>query len=91
MSKIDVDESEGQCPSILYLYRGQLFYFACNSSHLYGLSLKLLSLYSKLFKNCALWPKAFLKRWFGPQVAWLIVQVIQTRYFVPQGTATTLL
>jgi hypothetical protein len=54
MSTIGVDENEGQCPSILYLYPRHLFYLACGSIHLYGggLSLKLLSLHSKLSKDC---------------------------------------
>jgi hypothetical protein len=56
MSTIGVDESKGQCLSTLYLYFGQLFYLACDSSHLYGggLSLKLLNLHSKLSKDYAL-------------------------------------
>jgi hypothetical protein len=93
MSTTGIDESEGQCPLILNLYLGQLFYLACSSSHLYGsgLSFKLFSLHSKLFKNCALWPKASLKRWLGPQVDWFVPQVIQRRYLVPQGIATALL
>jgi hypothetical protein len=77
MSAIDIDESEGQSPLTLYLYSRHLFYLACGSSHLYGssLSLKLLSLHSKLSKGCALRPKASLKRWIGPQVTWLAFQV----------------
>jgi hypothetical protein len=53
MSTTGVDESEG---GTLHLYPRPLFYFACGSSHLYGggLSLKLFSLYPKLFKGCAL-------------------------------------
>jgi hypothetical protein len=56
MSTTGVDESEGQCSSTLCLYHGQLFYLICSSSHLYGgdLSLKLLSLHSKLFKDYVL-------------------------------------
>jgi hypothetical protein len=71
MSITDVDKNEEQCPSTLYLYHGQLFLLACGSSHLYGggLSLKIMSLHSKLSKDCVLWPKASLKRWLGPQVA----------------------
>jgi hypothetical protein len=90
MCIIDVDENEEQCPSIIYLYPGQLFYLAYNSSLLHGggLSLNLLSFHFKLSKDCTLWPKASLKRWLGPQVAWLILQVIQRRYLVLQGTAT---
>jgi hypothetical protein len=77
MSTIGVDESEKQYPSILYLYLRYLFYLACGLSHLQGsgLSLKLLSLYSKLFKGYALRPKASLKRWLGPQVAWFALQI----------------
>jgi hypothetical protein len=40
-----------------------------------GLSLKLLSLYSKLSKDCTLWSKASLKRWLEPQIVWLVFQV----------------
>ena len=70
MSTSGVDKSEGQCPSTLYLYNVQLFYLICNSSHLYGggLSLKLLNLYSKLFKDYILWPKTSLKWWLVPQI-----------------------
>jgi hypothetical protein len=77
MSITGIDKSEEQCPSIFYLYHIQLFYSACGSSHLYcgGLSLKFLSLHSKLSKDCALWPKTSLKRWLGPQVVWLVYQV----------------
>jgi hypothetical protein len=77
MSTTGVDENEGQCPLILYIYLGQLFYLACCSSHLYDgvLSLKLLSLHSKLSKDCILWLKVSLKWWLGPQVAWLVPQV----------------
>jgi hypothetical protein len=72
MNTTSIDKSEGQYPSILYLYLKQLHYFACDSSHLYadGLSLKLLNLYSKMCKCYALWPKTSLKRWLGPQVTW---------------------
>jgi hypothetical protein len=50
MSTTGIDESKGQCPLTLYLYPRDLFYPACDSSHLYGggLSLKLLNLHSKL-------------------------------------------
>jgi hypothetical protein len=78
MSTIDVDENEEQYPSIFYLYPVQLFYLICGSSHLYGgggLSLKFFSLHIKLSKNYAFWPKASLKRWLGPQVASLVLQV----------------
>jgi hypothetical protein len=77
MSTTDVDKNDGQCSLTLYLYPKHLFYLTCGSSHLYGggLSLKLLSLHSKLFKGCALRPKASLKWWLGPQVAWLTFQV----------------
>jgi hypothetical protein len=80
MSTIGVNESEKQYPSTLYLYPTHLFYITCGSSHLYGggLSLKLLSLYSKLSKSCALRSKASLKRWLGPQVAWFALQVALT-------------
>jgi hypothetical protein len=77
MSTTGVEENKEQYPWTLYLYPRHLFYLPCSSSHLYGssLSLKLLSLYSKLFKGCALRPKASIKRWFGYQVAWLAFQV----------------
>jgi hypothetical protein len=77
MSTSGVDGNERQCPSILYLYPKHLLYLACSSSHLYGggLSLKLLSLYSKLSEDYALRPKASLKRWLEPQVAWLVLQI----------------
>jgi hypothetical protein len=92
MSTTSVDKNEGQYPSTLYSYPEQLFYLAYSSSHLYGcsLSLKLLSLHFKPFKDCALWSKASLKRWLGPQVARLVFQVIQRQYLVPQGTTTSL-
>jgi hypothetical protein len=71
MNTTSIDESEGQHPSTFYLYPTQLFYLACSLSHLYGrgLSLKFLNLHSKLSKNCTLWLKAALRRWFGPQIA----------------------
>jgi hypothetical protein len=34
MSIIGVDETEGQYPSIIYLYPKHLFYLVCGSSHL---------------------------------------------------------
>jgi hypothetical protein len=70
MSITGVDESGEQYPSTLYLYSRHLFYLTCNLSHLYGsgLSFKLLSLHSKLFKGCALRLKASLKWWLGPQL-----------------------
>jgi hypothetical protein len=77
MSIIGINANEGQYPSTLYLYFGYIFYLTCGSSHLYGdgLSLKLLNWHSKLIKDCILWPKAFLKRWFGPRVAWLVLRI----------------
>jgi hypothetical protein len=65
-----VDENKGQCTLTLCLYLKQLYYFACGSSHMFGggLSLKLLSLYSKLPKIYALWSKTSLQRWLRPQI-----------------------
>jgi hypothetical protein len=77
MNVTSVDESEEKYPPTLYLYLEQLFYLACSSNHFYGdgLSLKLLNLHSKLFKDCALWPNASLKLWLGPQIAWFVPQL----------------
>ena len=71
MNATSIDESEDQYPPTLYLYLEQLFYLACSSNQFYGdgLSFKLLNLHSKLFKDCALWLKAFLKQCLGPQIA----------------------
>jgi hypothetical protein len=78
MNTTGVDEYEGQRLLILYLYFKQLYDLAYDSSHPYGggLSLKLLSLHSKLPKAYALWSKTSLKRWLGPQVTWLVPQVL---------------
>jgi hypothetical protein len=64
MSTIGVDKNEGQCPLTFYLYPRQLLYLVCGLGHLFGggLNLKLLSLHFKLFKDCALWSNASLKR-----------------------------
>jgi hypothetical protein len=64
MNTTGVDEYEGQRLLILYLYFKQLY------------DLKLLSLHSKLPKAYALWSKTSLKRWLGPQVTWLVPQVL---------------
>jgi hypothetical protein len=77
MNTTSVGESDGKSTSTLYLYLEHLYYLACGSSHLYGggLSLRLFSLHFKLSKGSALKPKTSLKRWFGPQVTWLALQV----------------
>jgi hypothetical protein len=47
------DESDRQCPLIIYLYPEQLNYLACFSMVM-AWALNLLSLHSKMLKGCAL-------------------------------------